>query len=123
MKMEPQAGVPITMLIDGSHVDRLKSKLGQAIDLDRLVVHFKGQGRPVRPVYYRDSRDVAEQARLERFSAGCIAMGSSGAAVTISMSSGMSVSATAATSLPWLRMQLPQLPMAMISFFWPEMPS
>lgn len=55
------------MLIDGSHVDRLKSKLGQIIDLDRLVEHFKSHDRPVRPVYYRDSRDLAEQARLERF--------------------------------------------------------
>jgi hypothetical protein len=67
MNMEPQAGVPITMLIDGSHVDRLKSKLGQVIDLDRLVMHFRRPGRPVRPAYYRDSRDFAEQARLERF--------------------------------------------------------
>ncbi|MFN3276638.1 MAG: NYN domain-containing protein [Paracoccus sp. (in: a-proteobacteria)] len=56
-----------TLLIDGSHVDRLKSKFGRLIDLEKLIAHFALAGRPVCAHYYRDSRDSAEQARLARF--------------------------------------------------------
>lgn len=61
MNMELQAVLPIIMLIDGSRVDRLKSKLGQVIDLHRLVAPCRRQGRAVRPAYDRDSRDSSDR--------------------------------------------------------------
>lgn len=56
-----------TLLIDGSHVDRLRSKLGRVLDLERLITHFEKDGRTVAAHYYRDSRDAAEQGRLANF--------------------------------------------------------
>ncbi|MCG6113264.1 MAG: NYN domain-containing protein [Paracoccus sp.] len=56
-----------TLLIDGSHVDRLKTKLGRVIDFQGLIAHFREDGNTVSAHYYRDSRDSAEQARMARF--------------------------------------------------------
>lgn len=56
-----------TLLIDGSHVDRLRSKLGRILDLERLAAHFAEEGGVVAAHYYRDSRDPAEQGRLSNF--------------------------------------------------------
>ncbi len=67
MNTDTQGVARTTVLIDGSHVDRLKSKLGRLIDLERLIDHFRADGGAVRALYYRDSRDDAEQARLTRF--------------------------------------------------------
>lgn len=62
------AGVAsIWILIDGSHVDRLKSKLNRRLDFERLVSHFATQGRTAKAVYYRDCRDDAELSRHGRF--------------------------------------------------------
>lgn len=55
------------LLIDGSHVDRLKTKLGRAIDCQSLIAHFREGENTVSAHYYRDSRDSAEQARMARF--------------------------------------------------------
>ncbi|QDA36300.1 NYN domain-containing protein [Paracoccus liaowanqingii] len=55
------------LLIDGSHVDRLKTKLGRLIDFQKLISHFSADGVSVSAHYYRDSRDSAEQARMTRF--------------------------------------------------------
>ena len=56
-----------TLLIDGSHVDRLKTKFGRLIDFQKLVGHFSADGTTVSAHYYRDSRDSAEQTRTARF--------------------------------------------------------
>jgi len=55
-----------TLLIDGSHVDRLKTGPGRPIDFRRLVAHLGADGAAVSAHYYRDSRDSAERARSLR---------------------------------------------------------
>ena len=55
-----------TLLIDGCHVDRLKTGLGRPIDFRRLVAHLGADGAAVSAHYYRDSRDSAERARSLR---------------------------------------------------------
>ena len=62
-----QQNADTRLLIDGSHVDRLKTKLGRLIDFQRLVAHFSADGMTVSAHYYRDSRDSAEQTRTARF--------------------------------------------------------
>ncbi|RGP37081.1 NYN domain-containing protein [Pseudotabrizicola alkalilacus] len=55
------------LFIDGSHLDRLRSKLGRPLDLERLRDEFSSQNEPVKAYYYRDARDVDEYHRLQRF--------------------------------------------------------
>lgn len=50
------------LLIDGSHVDRLRTKLGRSLDLEKLKASFG-----TKAIYYRDARDIDEHHRLERF--------------------------------------------------------
>lgn len=67
MNQDTPALARTTLLIDGSHVDRLKTKLGRVIDFQGLIAHFREGGTTVSAHYYRDSRDSAEQARMARF--------------------------------------------------------
>lgn len=55
------------LLIDGSHVDRLRSKLGRSLDLEKLRAFFGTDGEPAVAIYYRDARDIDEHHRLQRF--------------------------------------------------------
>lgn len=55
------------LLIDGSHVDRLRSKLGKTLDLEKLRGFFGTDGEPAAAIYYRDARDIDEHHRLQRF--------------------------------------------------------
>lgn len=55
------------LLIDGSHVDRLRSKLGRSLDLEKLRAFFGTDGEPAGAIYYRDARDIDEHHRLQRF--------------------------------------------------------
>ncbi|TQM90477.1 NYN domain-containing protein [Roseinatronobacter monicus] len=64
---DPEDFEQIVLLIDGSHVDRLRSKLGRALDLIRLRKFFEGDGKTVSVIYYRDARDMDEYNRLTRF--------------------------------------------------------
>ncbi|WP_135451211.1 NYN domain-containing protein [Tabrizicola caldifontis] len=55
------------LLIDGSHVDRLRSKLGRPLDLVKLRDFFGTESTPAQAFYYRDARDIDEHHRLQRF--------------------------------------------------------
>ena len=55
------------VLIDGSHVDRLRSKLGRSVDLEKMRAFFGDEDQPAATIYYRDSRDIDEQHRQTRF--------------------------------------------------------
>ena len=55
------------VLIDGSHVDRLRSKLGRPIDIEKLAEFFGSEVEPATIIYYRDARDMDEYTRLRRF--------------------------------------------------------
>ncbi|TGD61624.1 NYN domain-containing protein [Tabrizicola sp. WMC-M-20] len=55
------------LLIDGSHVDRLRSKLGRALDLEKLREVFRTPDEPASVFYYRDARDINEHGRLANF--------------------------------------------------------
>ena len=66
MTDEPDDAAPVCILIDGSHVDRLRSKLNRLLDLEYITEHFAQSGRTVSAVYYRDTRDEAEQFRQSR---------------------------------------------------------
>lgn len=55
------------VLIDGSHVDRLRAKLGCTLDIQKLADFFGNDDVPAAINYYRDSRDMDEYTRLKRF--------------------------------------------------------
>lgn len=55
------------VLIDGSHVDRLRSKLGRPIDIEKFAEFFGSEEEPASIIYYRDARDMDEYTRLRRF--------------------------------------------------------
>lgn len=55
------------LLIDGSHLDRLRSKLGKSIDIIGLRTAFGTEEEPAETIYYRDVRDAAEHERLTSF--------------------------------------------------------
>lgn len=55
------------LLIDGSHVDRLRTKLGRSLDLEKLKASFGTEAVPATAIYYRDARDIDEHHRLQRF--------------------------------------------------------
>jgi len=55
------------ILIDGSHVDRLRTKLGRSLDLEKLKDFFGTDDSQAQAIYYRDARDMDEQHRLLRF--------------------------------------------------------
>lgn len=54
-------------LIDGSHVDRLRTKLGRSLDLEKLKASFGTEVVPATAIYYRDARNIDEHHRLQRF--------------------------------------------------------
>lgn len=58
---------PSLVLIDGSHVDRLRSKLGCSLDIEKLAEFFGNGDVPATIIYYRDARDMDEYMRLRRF--------------------------------------------------------
>lgn len=66
MTDELDDAAPVRILIDGSHVDRLRSKLNRLSDLKALTEHYAQTGRAVSAVYFRDTRDEAEQLRQSR---------------------------------------------------------
>lgn len=55
------------VLIDGSHVDRLRSKLGRPLDIEKLGHFFGSAEENASIIYYRDERDVDESNRLQSF--------------------------------------------------------
>lgn len=55
------------VLIDGSHVDRLRAKLGCSLDIEKLADFFGDGEVPAAIIYYRDARDIQEYTRLKRF--------------------------------------------------------
>ncbi|MFN3664104.1 NYN domain-containing protein [Yoonia sp.] len=66
MKDKEQASRTL-VLIDGSHVDRLRTKLGRSIDIEKLAEFFGSEEEPATVIYYRDARDMAEYTRLRPF--------------------------------------------------------
>lgn len=66
MKDKEQASRTL-VLIDGSHVNRLRSKLGRSIEIEKLAEFFGSKEEPATIIYYRDARDMAEYTRLRRF--------------------------------------------------------
>lgn len=60
-------GSRTVVLIDGSHVDRLRSKLGCPLDIGKLADFFGSDEVPAAVIYYRDARDMDEYTRLKRF--------------------------------------------------------
>lgn len=64
MNQHPNEGVP-ALYVDGSHLDRLRSKLDVDIDIQKLKRFACSNNEPA--YYYRDLRDQAECDRNQRF--------------------------------------------------------
>lgn len=55
------------LLIDGSHMERLRTKLGRSLDLGKLRDFFSSGDEIAQSIFYRDARDMNEYQRLSRF--------------------------------------------------------
>lgn len=55
------------LLIDGSHMERLRTKLGRSLDLGKLRDFFSNGDELAQSIFYRDARDMNEYQRLSRF--------------------------------------------------------
>lgn len=55
------------LLIDGSHMERLRTKLGRSLDLGKLRDFFSNGDELAQSIFYRDARDMKEYHRLLRF--------------------------------------------------------
>ncbi len=55
------------LLIDGSHMERLRTKLGRMLDLEKLRDSFSDVDELALSIFYRDAHDTGEYQRLSRF--------------------------------------------------------
>ncbi|MFN3276476.1 MAG: NYN domain-containing protein [Paracoccus sp. (in: a-proteobacteria)] len=123
MNQDTPALARTTLLIDGSHVDRLKTKLGRVIDFQGLIAHFSEGGNAVSAHYYRDSRDSAEQERMARFFDWLARHDIERHGVDDFKNHGMSGNAAARTSWRWPLMPWRRPKKGTAWFCWLEMQS